>query len=191
MLKLTATLNRAAYPLSIFRFRNFAFVWVSTSLVGMGTQMEGLVIGWYILTLTDSPFLVGLIWTARMSLNIFALFAGAIADRLPRNRILATVEFLIASLGLIMIVLILSGHLQVWHIFGIAIVAGMVRVFQMPAGQSLVADTLPPDRVGNGAAFNAVGMNIAMRLIQGLRPPRGIRRDHRAILPQRFRRPFY
>jgi len=126
--------------------------------------MEAVVMGWYILTLTDSPFLVGLIWTARMALNILALFAGAIADRLPRNRLLAIVEFLIASLGLIMIVLILSGHLQVWHIFGIAIVAGMVRVFQMPAGQSLVADTLPPDRVGNGAAFNAVGMNIAMLL---------------------------
>ena len=164
LVKLTPTLNRAAYPLSIFRYRNFAFVWMSTTLLGMGTQMEALVMGWYILTLTDSPFLVGLIWTARMSLNIFALFAGAIADRLPRNRILATVEFIIAALGLVMILLILSGHLQVWHIFGIAVMAGMVRVFQMPSAQSLVADTLPQDRIGNGAAFNTVGMNIAMLL---------------------------
>ena len=164
MLKLPGTLNRAAYPLSIFRFRNFAFVWASTSLLGMGTQMEALVMGWYVLNLTDSPFLVGLIWTARMSLNIFALFAGAIADRLPRNRILAAVEFIIAALGLVMILLILSGHLQVWHIFGVAIITGMVRVFQMPAAQSLVADTLPRERIGNGAAFNAIGMNIAMLL---------------------------
>ena len=120
--------------------------------------------GWYVLTLTDSPFLVGLTWSARMSLNIFALFAGAIADRLPRNRILATVEFIIAALGLIMILLILSGRIQVWHIFGVAMAAGVVRVFQMPSAQSLVADTLPQDRIGNGAAFNSVGMNIAMLL---------------------------
>ena len=126
--------------------------------------MEALVMGWYVLTLTDSPFLVSLTWTARMSLNILALFAGAIADRLPRNRILAAMEFIIAILGLIMIVLILSGHIQVWHIFGIAMAAGMVRVFQMPSAQSLVADTLPPERIGNGAAFNSVGMNLAMLL---------------------------
>ena len=49
-----------------------------------------------------------------------------------------------------------------WHIFLIAVTAGMVRVFQMPAAQSLVADTLPEDRIGNGAAFNTLGRNIAM-----------------------------
>jgi predicted MFS family arabinose efflux permease len=32
----------------------------------------------------------------------------------------------------------------------------------MPSAQSLVADTLPADRIGNGAAFNHVGMNIGM-----------------------------
>ena len=126
--------------------------------------MEALVMGWYVLTLTDNAFLVGLTWTARMSLNIFALFAGAIADRLPRNRILAAVEFIIAILGVVMIVLILSGHIQVWHIFGIAMAAGVVRVFQMPTAQALVADTLPQERIGNGAAFNSVGMNLAMLL---------------------------
>ena len=128
----------------------------------MGTQMEAVVLGWYVLTLTDSPFLVGLISAARMALNMLALFAGAIVDRMPRHQILATVEFIMASLGLLMLALILSWQLEVWHIFAITVVAGMVRVFQMPSAQSLVADTLPADRIGNGAAFTTVGMNIAM-----------------------------
>lgn len=162
MSKVTATLRRVAFPLAIFRYRDFAFVWSSTVLVGMGTQMEAVALGWFILTLTDSPFLVGLISAARMSLNIFALFAGAISDRLPRHRLLAAVEFTMAFLGLVMLLLIISGLLEVWHIFLIATVAGMVRVFQMPTAQSLIADTLPPDRIGNGVAFNVVGMNIAM-----------------------------
>lgn len=130
----------------------------------MGTQMEAVVLGWLILTLTDSPFLVGAISAARMALNIMALFAGAVADRVPRHRILATVEFLMAALALVMIVLILSDVLEMWHIFAIAVIAGMVRVFQMPSAQSLVADTLPQDRIGNGAAFNNPGRNIAMLL---------------------------
>ncbi|MCH9018313.1 MAG: MFS transporter [Chloroflexi bacterium] len=162
MSKFTATVIRAGYPLSVFRYRDFSFVWASTTLVTMGTQMEAVVLGWFILTLTDSPFLVGVISAARMSLNIMALFAGAVADRVPRHKILATVEFLMAAFAVVMLVLVLSGLLEMWHIFTIAVIAGMVRVFQMPAAQALVADTLPHDRIANGAAFNNLGRNIAM-----------------------------
>ena len=124
--------------------------------------MEAVVLGWFILTLTDSPFMVGAISAARMSLNVLALFAGAIADRVPRHRLLASVEFIMASFGMMMLMLILSGLLEMWHIFLIAVTAGMVRVFQMPAAQSLVADTLPQDRIGNGVAFNTLGRSLAM-----------------------------
>lgn len=130
----------------------------------MGTQMEALVLGWFVLTLTDSPFLVGAISAARMALNIMALFAGAIADRVPRHKILAAVEFLMAAFAGVMLVLILTGLLETWHIFAIAVVAGMVRVFQMPAAQAMVADTLPEERIANGAALNNLGRNIAMLL---------------------------
>lgn len=156
------TLVRAAYPLSVFRHRNFALVWASTTLVGMGSMMEMVVLGWFVLTLTDSPFLVGLITAARMSLNIIALFAGAIADRVPRHRLLATVEFLMALVGLSMLILILSGRLEVWQIFALAVTTGMVQVFQMPTSQSLVADTLPKEHIAHGAAISTVGMKTAM-----------------------------
>ena len=128
----------------------------------MGTQMEMVVIGWFVLTLTDSPFLVGAISAARMSLNILALFAGAVADRVPKQRVLATVEFLMAAFAGIMILLIMIGFLETWHIFFLAMTAGMVRVYEMPSSQALVADTLPEDRIANGAAFNTLGRNIAM-----------------------------
>ena len=124
--------------------------------------MEAAVLGWYILELTDSPFLVGLISAARMSLNLMALFAGAIVDRFPRHRLLAAVEIGLSLLGMIMLFLILTGRLEVWHIFLIIMIAGSIRVFQMPSAHALIADTLPQDRIGTGAAFNMVAMNIAM-----------------------------
>ena len=161
-MRVAATLNRASSPLSIFRNRDFAFVWGSTALVGVGTQMESAVLGWFVLTLTDSPFLVGAIAAARMALNFLALFTGAIADRLPRNRLLASVEFIMGAMGALMLALILTDTLEVWHIFAITLVMGVVRLCQMPVAQSLVGDTLPPERLGHGAAFNTVAMNIAM-----------------------------
>ena len=161
-MRLTATLARASTPLGIFRYRNFALVWCSTALVGMGTQMESAVLGWFVLTLTDSPFLVGSIAAARMALNFMALFAGAISDRLPRNLLLMSVEFIMGSMGILMLALILTGLLEVWHIFAITLFMGVIRLFQMPVAQSLVGDTLPRERLNNGAAFNTIAMNIAM-----------------------------
>jgi MFS family permease len=160
--KFTATVIRVGYPLSVFRYRNFSFVWASTTLVTIGNQMEMVVLGWFVLTLTDSPFLVGAISAARMSLNIMALFAGAVADRVPRHRILASVEFIMAALAVVMLALILSGRLETWHIFSLAVAMGLMGVFQMPSAQSLVADTLPQDRIANGAALNTLGRTIAM-----------------------------
>jgi MFS family permease len=131
------------------------------TLAAMGSQMEVVVLGWFVLTLTDSPFLVGLIAATRMGLNFLALFAGVVADRVRRQQLLATVEFVLTSLGLVMISLILSGFLEVWHIFTITLAAGLVRMFQMPAAQSLVADTLTADRISNGAALTSMGMNLS------------------------------
>ena len=161
-MRLTTTLVRASSPLGVFRYRNFSFVWSSTALVGIGTQMESAVLGWFVLSLTDSPFLVGSIAAARMALNFLALFTGAIADRLPRNLLLISVEFVMGIMGILMLALILTDMLEVWHIFAITLFMGVVRLFQMPVAQSLVADTLPRERVNNGAAFNTVAMNIAM-----------------------------
>jgi len=149
-----------AYPLGILRQRNFGLLWSSMTLAGTGMQMEALALGWLVLLLTDSPFLVGLIASARMALNFLALFSGAIADRVPRHRLLATVLFVTSLLSLGMLALLLSGHLEVWHIFALVLTGGIVRLFQMPAAQSLVADTLPTNRISNGAALTTMGMNL-------------------------------
>jgi MFS family permease len=159
--KLTATINRAAYPITVLRQRNFGLVWTSMSLAAVGTQMEAVVLGWFVLTLTDSPFLVGLIAAARMALNFLALVAGAVADRVRRQRLLAAVEFIMTALGLLILALVLSGFLQVWHLFAVTLVGGLVRMFQMPAAQALVADTLTKEHVSNGAALSNVGRNLA------------------------------
>ena len=127
---------------------------------GTNTQMESVVLGWFVLELTDSPFLVGLIAAARMALNFLAMFSGAIADRVPRHRLLAVVEFAQTALALVMLSLILSGYLELWHIFAVTLMNGFIRTFQMPASQSLMADTLSNDLLANGAALTNMCRNI-------------------------------
>ncbi len=160
-MRLSATLRQAAYPVAILGQRNFALVWSSIALFQIGSQMEAVVLGWFVLQLTDSPLLVGLIASARMGLNFLAIFAGAIADRLPRHRLLAAVELIMTCLGLLTLTLLLTGLLEVWHLFAITLGGGMVRIFQMPTAQALVADTLSEDKISNGAALTSMGQNIS------------------------------
>ena len=161
-LNLVTTLSRAASPISILRQRNFGLVWSAITLAGLGSQMETLVVVWYVLNLTDSPLLVGLTASARMGFNFLALFAGATADRVPRRILLAVVEFLLASMALLMLTLIATGLIEVWHIFVITLATGLVRIFQQPTAQSLAVDSVSQDRIANAVALINAGMNIAL-----------------------------
>ena len=123
--------------------------------------METVVLGWFILTLTDSPFLVGLATSTRIAANFLAVFAGVLADRMPRQILLAIVEFMACIVSLVMVVLIVTGHLEVWQIFALTLAGGLARMFHMPSGQSLAADTFPQERVSNGLALTNAAMNIS------------------------------
>lgn len=155
----------------MLRQRNFGLVWSSVMLGGMGAQMETVVMAWFVLTLTDSPFLVGLAGSTRMAANVLALFAGAMVDRLPRHLLLSAVGFSMGALAFLVLVLLLTGRFQVWHIFVIGFASGLARIFQMPAGQSLAADSVPEDRISTSVALINSGMNlnlIAGPLIGGI-----------------------
>ena len=152
----------------ILRQRNFALVWSANMMGAMGNQTEALVLGWFVLTLTDSPFLVGLITAARLFMNPLAVFAGAIADRVPRNLLLAIVEFTVAATGLLMLVLIITDSLdeprEVIYIFAVTLSVGLARIFQMPTVQSLAADTVSQDQVSSAVALTNMGMNVPLIL---------------------------
>lgn len=160
-LRLNSSIRHAAYPVAILGQRNFALVWSSVWTVQTGNQMEALILGWYILEATGSPFLVGLIASARMGMNFLAMFSGAIADRLPRNRLLVVVELILTGLGAAVLLLMVTGFLEVWHLFAIVMCAGLVRIFQMPTAQALIGDTLPPDKISNGAALSSMAQNLS------------------------------
>ena len=126
--------------------------------------METVVVVWYVLKLTDSPLLVGLTATARLGFNFLALFAGATADMVSRRILMMIVQGVLASLAFLMIILIATDYIEVWHIFVITLAAGLARVFQMPTAQSLAVDSVPTDRISNAVALISGAMNLALIL---------------------------
>ena len=161
-MNLLSSVGKAAQPLSILRQRNFGLVWSSMALSQMGQQMETVVVVWYVLNQTDSPLLAGLTATARMGFNFLALFAGATADIVPRKTLLVMAQSAMATLAILMLVLIVTGWIEVWHIFAITMAAGLARIFQRPTAQSLGVDSVNQERIPNGVALLNAATNFAL-----------------------------
>src|SRR5881409_1341282 len=81
-------------PAHGFRFgalshRNFRLFFLGQGISLIGTWMQNIGEGWLVLTLTNSPFYVGLV-AALSSLGVllFTLYAGVLADRVDKRRVI-------------------------------------------------------------------------------------------------------
>ncbi len=140
--------------------RDFRYLWLSFSCSGFVSRMDGMVLGWLVLELTNSAFLVGLITAARFVGALLGPLAGVVADRMDRRRLL------MVSLALMtLIVATLSGligmrRLEVWHLFVATALWGVLWAFHLPAQQSMLADVLSGRALANGIALTNTARNI-------------------------------
>src|SRR5215211_1645248 len=140
-----------------FRSPTFRRLWCS-GLAATGAQgMERTATAWLALETGGGPFAIGLIFAARMLPSLlFGLAAGTVADRADRPRQLLAVAgsalLLVAGFGW----LVGLGDTHVWQVVVFAFAAGCVHVFDTPARQALVLDTVPKEAALRGLALIAL-----------------------------------
>ena len=86
----------ASQLLRSFRLPNFRMMWFSDATASSAEQMEFLVLAWYVLTETNSPFLVGLFAALRFTGTLFSPYYGILVDRYDRKRLLAGARMVFA-----------------------------------------------------------------------------------------------
>tara|TARA_Y100000758_G_scaffold298419_1_gene259629 strand:+ start:72 stop:1235 length:1164 start_codon:yes stop_codon:yes gene_type:complete len=118
-----------------------------------GSEMETLILGWYILVATDSPFLVGLLAALRFSGTITAPVIGVIADRVNRKVMLISLRIGTVLTAMVLLILAVSGLIQPWHVFIVAGFSGLLRPADNVLRQSLIADTVPRSLLMNASGF--------------------------------------
>jgi MFS family permease len=124
--------------------------------------MERTVTAWLALETGGGAFAIGLIFAARMLPSLlFGLAAGTIADRADRPRQLLAVAgaalLLMAGFGW----LIGAGNVRVWQVVVFAFAAGCIHVFDTPARQALVLDTVPREAASRALALTALAARFA------------------------------
>ncbi len=152
--------TRAHDPYAALRFPDFRRFVASLLVLTVATQIQAVVVGWQIYAFTKDPLSLGLVGLAEALPFIgIALFAGHVADRVNRRRVvaLAIVVMLACAAALLGFTLtpgVVAGG-RVWPIYGVVFVSGVARSFLQPARQALGAELVPRELYPNAVAWRS------------------------------------
>ena len=157
------------HPFIALRHRNFRLFWTGQLVSLIGTWMQTTGQAWLVLQLTKSAWALGIVGALQfLPVMIFALFGGALADRIPKRKvILFTQSFSLVQAAALWL-LIATGTVQLWHIFVLAILLGLTNAVDMPTRQAFVAEMTGREDLPNAIALNSSVFNLARIVGPGL-----------------------
>ena len=92
--------------------------------------MQTIAQAWLVLQLTNSKIALGTVTMLQfLPITIFVLFAGVIADRVPKRKFILVTQTLAMSQAIALAVLVWSGQVQLWHVYVLALVLGLANAF--------------------------------------------------------------
>ncbi len=128
-----------------------------------GTWMQTIAQDWLVLELTDnSGTALGVVTALQFTpMLLFMLYAGVLADRLDKRKVLIVTQCVMGLLALFMGILVVSGSVQLWHVYVFAALLGLAQAFDNPTRQAFVSEMVGPDRLTNAVALNSATFNCA------------------------------
>src|SRR5204862_4659298 len=98
--------------------------------------MQSVAQAWLVLELTNSPLRLGLVGALQFApMLVLSFFAGALADRLPKRRLVLVSQSVLFVQALALAVLVHLAHVQYWHVAVLATVYGIANTMDMPTRQ--------------------------------------------------------
>jgi MFS family permease len=159
---ITTTQSAIERTFSSLKVRNFRYFFAGQSVSLVGTWMQSVTQTWLVFVRTHSGVQVGLV-VALQTLPILVLgpFGGTIADRFGKYRILFYTQGLAGLQALLLAGLDLSGHLQLWELYLIAVSLGLINTVDNPTRQTFIMEMVGRDQLVNAVTLNSVMVNAA------------------------------
>ncbi len=149
------------------RYVNYRLWFAGALVANIGTWMQRVAQDWLVLTVLtdDSGVAVGITTALQFAPVLFlSAWAGLLADRVDRRTLLMATQVSLGVLAGALGLLVLSGHVELWHVYVFAFLLGCVSAVDAPARQTFVADMVPAERLSNAVSLNSASFNAA-RLI--------------------------
>ena len=147
---------------------DFRLLWAGSIFDNLALWLQFITLSWLVWSLTESASLSGAAAGLRgLPTLVIGPWAGVLADRVDRRKLVIALQIFLAVVAVFFASLVATGSVQVWHVFAYASVSAVCFAFIMPARQSLIANTVPPENMGNAFALSAMTVTVN-RLAGGL-----------------------
>ncbi len=141
--------------------RNFTLLLIGQSGHSAALWIEAIARSWLIWQMTGSGTMLAVVNMLRAIPMLFlGLFAGVLADRFDRRKILIVCKTIALTNYLILATLIATGAIQVWHVLLSAFIMGCSMAFEQPTRTSLIPRLVGEDELPNAVALNSAAMNV-------------------------------
>ncbi|MDD4899178.1 MAG: MFS transporter [Candidatus Omnitrophica bacterium] len=148
------------------KHRNYRLFFIGQVVSLTGTWMQMVAMSWLVYRMTNSALLLGLVgFLGQMPSFFLTPFAGVIADRYNRRKILLITQISAMLQALVLSFLVMTNSVQVWQVVLLSMVLGFVNSFDIPVRQAFTIEMIEnKEDLGNAIALNSSMVNIA-RLI--------------------------
>ncbi len=147
--------------LSPFQVRAFRFQFPADLFTSWGTEMEVIVLGWYILVQTESVLLLTLYGALQYIGTLIAPVLGVASDRLGHRNVLTAMRMLYAAVAVALLSLSLANALNPLYVFLLAALSGMIRASDTGVRNALCADILPAEQLMAGVGLSRITSDSA------------------------------
>jgi MFS family permease len=160
-----AEASRVSQTFRAFRHRNYRLFYTGQAISLSGTWMQTIGQSWLVLQITDSKEALGLVTMLQfLPITIFVLFAGVMADRLPKRDVILATRLLAMAQSVLLAVLVATNQVELWHVYVLALVLGISNAFEQPTRQAFVMEMVGKDDIMNAVALNS-GLFNGARLV--------------------------
>jgi MFS family permease len=147
------------------KYPNYRLWFVGQLVSLVGTWAQSAALGYLIYQLTKSPAYLGYVsFASGLPTWIFTLYAGAIADRVPRRTLMVITQSAMMVLAFVLAILTFTNVIQWWHILILAFLMGICNAFDAPARQAFVLEMVEREDMTNAIALNSTMFNLAVVL---------------------------
>jgi MFS family permease len=141
------------------RTRNYRLFFLGQTASQVGTWAQSIALGWLVLDLSGNDGVAVGVLTALIAMPTLVLGAwgGVVADRFDNRKLLLGAQVVLAAVSAVLAVLVVADVVELWMVYGLALVGGFAQVIDNPTRQSFLSEMVTPAELPN-----AVGLNSAI-----------------------------
>ena len=129
--------------LAPFQIRSFRFQWPADLLASWAFEMEGVILGWFVLVSTGSVLALAVFGSLQFLGTLISPLFGMAGDRIGNRSLLCLMRATYLLVGTALAVLFLAGLAAPVPVFALAVVMGLVRPSDITLRSLLVGETMP------------------------------------------------